>query len=130
MSTSTFTPGTKSFIDALAKQLAARGLETIDTLPEDENILEKPHYDTPFGWIAEGTKQLGSPAKGETVRAVIDAMGLVAFVCPGSGHLIGGELAKRGFAFGIGSDRLGDTITAHTLSQKVRGIIDVLPPQH
>lgn len=124
---STLKPGTADFLNALADLIAQRDNETIATLPEDLDILEQPYEDTPFAWVASGLTWLEAKPKGTSVDDVIMAMGVTAFVCPSRG-LVDGPEARRGFAFGIGSERRGPEMTGREVAGRVRGIIEVMPP--
>ncbi len=121
------TPGTATFLKALAALLAKRGNEEIDTLPQDEEILSMNIDGSPFKWIGDDLQQLDARPAGALVGDVIDAMGITAFICSGSGQLIDGHYARRGFAFGIGSDRHGASMTGFQVAEAVKGIIDVIP---
>jgi len=110
--------------------LSARGGEEIDTLPEAADILSRHISGSPFEWIGADLTELGYVPVGDIVDDIIQAMGITCFVCPGSGQLIDGEDARRGFAFGIGSARKGDTMTGRQVAEAIRGITSVLPATH
>jgi hypothetical protein len=121
------TPGTAPFLEALAALLAEHGDEKMDTLPEDGEILTKSIVKSPFEWIGFALWELEAGPAGTRVSDVIEAMGINAFVCPGSGRLIDGHHAQLGFALGIGSKRKGATMTGIQVAEAVRNVIDVLP---
>lgn len=127
MTQQTLTPGTVPFLEALATLVAEHGSEEMDTLSEDGEILSQTIVGSPFEWIGDSLSHLEASPNGELVGDVIDAMGITAFVCPGSGRVIDGHHARLGFALGIGSERKGATMTGVQVAEAVRDVISVIP---